>query len=406
MEWLRSTGKPTYEGSDFCRLFELRSGASGLGRSRRSISFTKSIGSCTFGFLTEANAQTGSTFGRGCHCGACTMLPTRERRLFVGVCRFLLLCFLRKAASEAEKQTRFLPVILPMRDLLGSAWCEHVVEARQSMGLESIPEREEQDREERFILFPSQRSWLDFRWDVWACRDDVWVPCQGPSERAFSTLYSTLSDVHDFWRTQTSLDFPWNRMSFVMTMLEGVRTGTFVPLSARDSHFVSKTMAVPIISNLQRVWNLPGRQWQNAFQVSLWTMAMQLSQNDFTVKLQEITAVGQLTNHVKGMGPFPRTMSVLKDRATLMVEGGKISQRYFFTEIVPPHIHESSSKGHQESDSWAWIIGWSLSALSAGEDAQSVWNLFLCGQWSGSFARHFNEFSPKDAQISEQICSY
>lgn len=34
-------------------------------------------------------------------------------------------------------------------------------------------------------------------------------------------------------------------MSFVMTMLEGVRTGTFMPLSARDSHFVSKTVAVP-----------------------------------------------------------------------------------------------------------------------------------------------------------------
>ena len=66
-----------------------------------------------------------------------------------------------KTARTLEKQSRFLPVILPMRGLLGFAWCEHVVEARQSMGLESIPEREEQDREERFILFPSQRSWLD-----------------------------------------------------------------------------------------------------------------------------------------------------------------------------------------------------------------------------------------------------
>lgn len=52
--------------------------------------------------------------------------------------------------------------LLPMGGLLGFAWCEHVVEARKSMGLESFPEREEQDREERFILFPSQRSWLDF----------------------------------------------------------------------------------------------------------------------------------------------------------------------------------------------------------------------------------------------------
>ena len=84
----------------------LRSGASGLERSRRSISFTKSIRSCTFGFLTEANAQTGSTFGRGCHCGAWTMLPTRERRLFAGVCRFLRLCSLRKAASEWLQQAK------------------------------------------------------------------------------------------------------------------------------------------------------------------------------------------------------------------------------------------------------------------------------------------------------------
>ena len=41
-------------------------------------------------------------------------------------------------------------------------------------------------------------------------------------------------------------------MSFVMTMLEGVRTGTFMPLSARDSHFVSKTMAVPVMQQFAK----------------------------------------------------------------------------------------------------------------------------------------------------------
>lgn len=119
------------------------------------------------------------------------------------------------------------------------------------------------------------------------------------------------------------------------------------------------------------MWNLHGRQWQNAFQVSLSTMAMQLSQNDFTVKLQYVRdhSCGSVDKPCERNGTFPHAMSVLKvktgqDRVTLIallqkrrvahrVEGGKISQRYFFAEIVPPHIHESSSKGHQESDSWA-----------------------------------------------------
>ena len=67
----------------------------------------------------------------------------------------------------------------------------------------------------------------------------------------FNTILHTVWRAR-FWRTQTNLDFPWNRMSFVMTMLEGVRTGTFMPLSARDSHFVSKTMAVPIMQQFAK----------------------------------------------------------------------------------------------------------------------------------------------------------
>lgn len=153
-------------------------------RSRRSISFTKSLGAAHLGFLRKRMLRQAppsdvvaivvlelccllvkDDFLRGC-AGFC--FCALYGRLRVSDCNRQgheyfegSLCRV-KTARTLEKQTRFLPVILPMRGLLGFAWCEHVVEARQSMGLESIPEREEQDREERFILFPSQRSWLDF----------------------------------------------------------------------------------------------------------------------------------------------------------------------------------------------------------------------------------------------------
>lgn len=97
---------------------------------------------------------------------------------------------------------------------------------------------------------------------------------------------------------------------------------------------------------------------------------MQLSQNDFTVKLQYIRdhSCGSVDKPCERNGTFPThdvssegedgsgpsdSDSTSAEEASGMVEGGKISQRYFFAEIAPPHIHESSSEGHQESDSWA-----------------------------------------------------
>ena len=63
--------------------------------------------------------------------------------------------------------------------------------------------------------------------------------------------------------------------------------------------------------------------------------------------------MGQLTNPCERNGIFPRPMSssegdgsgssgsialLQKRRVAYWVEGGKISQQYFFAEIVPPHI--------------------------------------------------------------------
>ena len=63
-----------------------------------------------------------------------------------------------KTARTLEKQTRFLPLIIPTKGLLGVSWMDSFIEARNILGLDGIPAAAPQTTENEFILFPSQAS--------------------------------------------------------------------------------------------------------------------------------------------------------------------------------------------------------------------------------------------------------
>ena len=181
-----------------------------------------------------------------------------------------------KTARTLEKQTRFLPVIFPTRGLLGFPWFEQFAETRRSMGLEEIPEQEEYDRDERLILFPSQSSWLEFSLErmgaaemterLYECLSKV-LPSEHFRHYTSHSLKCTIltyTNVFGLSLEQNELlgyhvvkghasalnysrDALASPVRSMMTMLEGVRVGTFMPLAARDSHFVGKQRAAPIM---------------------------------------------------------------------------------------------------------------------------------------------------------------
>ena len=63
-----------------------------------------------------------------------------------------------KTARTLEKQTRFLPLIVPTHGILGYPWFEHFLLSRDELGLDPIPEDAPNTTEDVVILFPSLAS--------------------------------------------------------------------------------------------------------------------------------------------------------------------------------------------------------------------------------------------------------
>lgn len=179
-----------------------------------------------------------------------------------------------KTARTLEKQTRFLPVILPTRGLLGFPWFEQFLETRTCLGLEAIPATEDSDREERFILFPSQKSWLDFQVERMGAAEMTERLCeclakvlpkdcfQHYTSHSLKCTLLTYTNIFGLSLEQNELlgyhvvkghssalnysrDALASPIRAMMTMLEGIRMGTFRPLAERSSHFVDRSAAVP-----------------------------------------------------------------------------------------------------------------------------------------------------------------
>ena len=63
-----------------------------------------------------------------------------------------------KTSRTLEKQTRFLPVVIPTQGLSGLAWFQAFLGARRKLCLEDIPEQAPHNTENEFVLFPSMRT--------------------------------------------------------------------------------------------------------------------------------------------------------------------------------------------------------------------------------------------------------
>ena len=70
-----------------------------------------------------------------------------------------------KTARTLEKQTRFLPLIVPLHGLLGYPWFQVFMEVRDELGLDPIPEEAPDTTEEVIILYPSLSSLSGSTWE-------------------------------------------------------------------------------------------------------------------------------------------------------------------------------------------------------------------------------------------------
>ena len=185
-----------------------------------------------------------------------------------------------KTARTLEKQTRFLPLIVPVRGLLGFDWFSSFQQARRDLGLEDIPEFAPDSTDNEFVLFPSQATVClvsperigsaEMTERLKECLSRI-LPLSAFSRYTSHSLKCTLltyTNVFGLTLEQNELlgyhvvkghssalnysrDALASPIRAMMTMLQGVRIGTFKPLAPRDEQFCSKARAEDIREQFQ-----------------------------------------------------------------------------------------------------------------------------------------------------------
>ena len=180
-----------------------------------------------------------------------------------------------KTARTLEKQTRFLPLIVPIHGLLGFPWFRFFLHARDELGLDPIPEEAPETTEDVVILYPSMSSFLSGTLEKLGAAEmterlgeclAMLLPKEAFKHYTSHSLKCTLltyTNVFGLTLEQNELlgyhvvkghasalnysrDALASPIRAMMTMLESVKQGTFRPLSVRGSHFVDLSQAVSV----------------------------------------------------------------------------------------------------------------------------------------------------------------
>ena len=186
-----------------------------------------------------------------------------------------------KTARTLEKQTRFLPVIIPVKGILGVDWFSQFVNARDALGLDAIPDEPPVTTDNDFVLFPSQSTVLASEQErigsaemterLGECLAKL-LPTEAFQHYTSHSLKCTLltyTNIFGLTLEQNELlgyhvvkghasalnysrDALASPIRAMATMLGSVKRGLFVPFAARDEQFVSAASAISVRQQFEK----------------------------------------------------------------------------------------------------------------------------------------------------------
>lgn len=180
-----------------------------------------------------------------------------------------------KTARTLEKQTRFLPLIVPVHGLLGFPWFQMFLDARDMLGLDPIPEDAPDTTADVIVLFPSLASLMSGTLEKLGAAEmtERLGECLGkilPKEayghytsHSLKCTLLTFTNIFGMTLEQNELlgyhvvkghssainysrDVLASPIRAMMTMLDAIKRGTFRPLALRGQQFVDRAKAVDV----------------------------------------------------------------------------------------------------------------------------------------------------------------
>eukprot|EP00435_Cladocopium_sp_Y103_P017632 s4052_g4.t1 len=183
-----------------------------------------------------------------------------------------------KTSRTREKQTTFLPVILPCRGFSGMPWFEAFLISREQLGLPEIPGIESRAHDQSFLIMPSRGS-LGYEFATKVSSSEVTQCLRAilgkifPEDQVLGLTSHSLKTTVLTYLSKFGCDLTWAELlgyhltqhksainyqrdalaapiRFMCQMLERIRLGEFEPMAARDALFHSSMSSRDVYGQL------------------------------------------------------------------------------------------------------------------------------------------------------------